>query len=197
MQRKFLKLELINTGYQRTALYDGEVYHHLFVHRLVAIAFIPNPQGLPQVNHKDGNRLNNTWANLEWVTAKENIAHAIKNNPNFTGRPKIIPVHIVNRVISDYDTQPKQFTIQQLSLKHRLSIDAVKKILRQHRPPSRHSQETVCSVVSDYLTRKSTGLTRAMIAQRYGITVCALKGIVRRANKNAPRVIVAPHSNPS
>ena len=48
------------------------------IHRLVAITYIPNPNGLPQVNHKDGNSLNNHVSNLEWVTQSENMQHGIK-----------------------------------------------------------------------------------------------------------------------
>lgn len=54
----------------------GTVYKHL-VHRLVAQAYIPNPDNLPEVNHKDGNCQNNHVSNLEWVTRQENINHSL------------------------------------------------------------------------------------------------------------------------
>ena len=57
------------------------------VHRLVADAFIPNPNGLRYVNHKDSNRQNNNANNLEWVTSSENRLHGIKSgNVSFRGK---------------------------------------------------------------------------------------------------------------
>lgn len=62
-------------GYMRVSIGSIGKRHHLKVHRLVAQAFVPNPEGKPQVNHKDGNNRNNSFTNLEWVTDAENKEH--------------------------------------------------------------------------------------------------------------------------
>lgn len=57
---------------------NGEVNKHISVHRLIAQAFIPNPNNKPEVNHKNGIKTDNSIDNLEWVTSKENSIHAAK-----------------------------------------------------------------------------------------------------------------------
>lgn len=64
-----------NSGYKQVVLYLNDGIKALYVHRLVAEAFIQNPDKKLQVNHIDGNKLNNNVENLEWVTQKENCSH--------------------------------------------------------------------------------------------------------------------------
>lgn len=68
-----------NSEYYRVPLTNKEhIRKYYLVHRLVAQAFIPNPNNLPQVNHIDGDKSNNTIENLEWTTREDNIKHAYK-----------------------------------------------------------------------------------------------------------------------
>nr|DAX43153.1 MAG TPA: homing endonuclease [Caudoviricetes sp.] len=64
--------------YKQVSLWKENKGTSYYVHRLVAEAFIPNPEGKPEVNHIDGNRQNNHISNLEWVTSGENSLHASK-----------------------------------------------------------------------------------------------------------------------
>ena len=73
MKQKMTKGPGRGVGYMRVGLRNGKRQKEYLVHRLVAIAFIPNPYNLPQINHKDGNRSNNCVDNLEWCDAKYNI----------------------------------------------------------------------------------------------------------------------------
>ena len=72
---------LMRNNYYTVVLSDGRGNQKPFrLHRLVAVAFVGNPDNKPQVNHKDENKTNNFASNLEWVTAKENCNHGKRNH---------------------------------------------------------------------------------------------------------------------
>lgn len=65
-----------NKGYSCIHMYKNSKMHKFQIHRLIAISFITNPNNLPEVNHIDGNILNNSISNLEWCTHQYNMQHA-------------------------------------------------------------------------------------------------------------------------
>lgn len=75
---KKMSLTKYKDWYFGVVLYNNEMRCRKKVHRLVAEAFIPNPENKPCVNHKDGNKLNNCVENLEWCTYSENNLHAFR-----------------------------------------------------------------------------------------------------------------------
>ena len=66
-------------GYTQVTLSNGDKREKKYLHRIVADAFIPPCEGKHEVNHKDGNKLNNAVENLEWVKHKENQVHMVNN----------------------------------------------------------------------------------------------------------------------
>lgn len=104
---RLLKLALKKSGYVYVALSDTDkIIKNLRVHRLVAEAFIPNPDNLPCINHKDENKVNNRIDNLEWCTAKYNANYGSRNER--TKVKKSIMVRAIdprdNREVSRYDS---------------------------------------------------------------------------------------------
>ena len=76
-KQKTLKGTSVTKNNRYIKIHVGNKFYPL--HRLVAQHFLPNPNNLPQVNHIDGNRYNNSVSNLEWVTGSENVLHAYAN----------------------------------------------------------------------------------------------------------------------
>lgn len=74
--QSFVPPQKNSNGYTRYEIFIDYIKSRVFAHRLVALAFISNPENKPFVNHKDGNKQNNTVENLEWCTKSENELHS-------------------------------------------------------------------------------------------------------------------------
>ena len=88
-----IKPSVSKKGYWQVCLTNKNTYK---VHRLVALTFIENKENKPEVNHKDGNKLNNNISNLEWNTTQENIEHKRINNLGKTLKAKLSATGINN-----------------------------------------------------------------------------------------------------
>lgn len=101
---KILKPAKGTGGYLICKLYKNSKHKTITVHRLVAKAFIPNPDNLPQVNHRDENKRNNCVSNLEWCSCKYNINYGTGIQRSTEKRSKSVLQLDINtgRVIYEY-----------------------------------------------------------------------------------------------
>lgn len=81
LRKRRLKTQLDHAGYEKVALHHQGKVKVFLVHRLVAEAYIPNPDNLPQINHKDMVKSNNCVSNLEWCTSKYNVNYGGPHSP--------------------------------------------------------------------------------------------------------------------
>ena len=119
-----LKPQLNGKGYLRVSI--GKQLK--FVHRLVAEKYIPNLNNLPQVNHKDGNKLNNCIDNLEWVTPKENIGHAIKNGFRKANNTTVLNAKEVKEIKKLFETK----SMKEIAEMYNVSLSCIKHIHAGH-----------------------------------------------------------------
>lgn len=110
-------------GYHQVTLRSDGISKTINVHRVVATIFLPRVAGKPEVNHKDGNKNNNSASNLEWCTSSENKIHAIATglreacpfgdgSYNFRGTIEVISAGgaVVETLTGDRDIKSKGFT---------------------------------------------------------------------------------------
>ena len=92
---RILKQGTDTKGYKFVTLNNNYKQFHLSVHRAVAMCYIPNPHNYPQVNHKDEDKANNVYTNLEWCDKKYNNEHAIGRGLNHIGEKKKCSFYLV------------------------------------------------------------------------------------------------------
>lgn len=113
---------------------DGyEVFKHedklIYRHRYLAIKYIPNPENKCCVNHKDGDKSNNSLDNLEWVSSKENVLHAIENNmwDNSILQRRKLTAEQVEEIKTKYI--PKKYSMEKLAKEYSVSYQAIRNLL--------------------------------------------------------------------
>lgn len=92
-------------GYLTVTLREGQKRCNELVHRLVARAFVPNEDGLPEVNHIDGDKTNNRADNLEWCTRKQNMEHAAASGLLFTPK-RMAHLDDMTRIAANSNKKP-------------------------------------------------------------------------------------------
>jgi len=105
LRTNFIKPVITHRGYYSVCIRkrNGKKINYV-IHRLVALAFIPNPENKPEVNHKDSNKLNNHYSNLEWMTKRENINHFYNNTDKFHSRNGILKLDaLTGEIIKRYE----------------------------------------------------------------------------------------------
>ena len=102
---RMLKPHLNHNGYLKHHLYRHDKQKELFLHRIIATAFIDNPGKKPQVNHIDENKLNNDLSNLEWCTGRENLVHGTRTKRVAEKlSKKVIQLDLNDSVLNEFES---------------------------------------------------------------------------------------------
>lgn len=132
VSKKLIKHAVHHKGYFKAPVGHKGMRKAFFVHRLVALAFIPNPNNYPQVNHIDFIKTNNEVSNLEWCTNQMNMDHAYKNG-RVCAPPKGEQHHsaiLKGKTVLKIREQFKQgYTRKMLAKKFKIKVHHVKDII--------------------------------------------------------------------
>lgn len=183
---KILK-PVLGRGYLRVDLSKDGKPKHFNVHQLVALAFIPNPNCKREVNHIDGNKLNNYVDNLEWCTQSENIQHAVatglKAQGEEHGRAKL-----TNEQVEEIRANPYGLTLEKLAEKFGVGQTAIGYIQRgktfknaggpirkaQKRSPN-VTEEIRAQILADWATGN---YSQRQLAREHGVSQACIWNII-------------------
>ena len=192
VQGKRMKQRTSKMGYQIVHLRNNTTNSYPSVHRLVAIAFIPNKENKTTVNHKDGNKSNNCVLNLEWATSAEQMRHAVELNLlKETGSPKFSKKF--KQEIHDY-YHSNDISIRELSLVFKISERTAGRIVKEVKPRSttRKLKDGTC-IVENILTQeqveeikklRASGWTYAKLAEKFNRGLSQMHRVVNGLSRN-------------
>ena len=133
---KILRPGFNKFGYLIVTLSKNNKPSYPRIHRLVAKTFIPNPENKPEVNHKDGNKFNNYYENLEWVTSSENNRHAhntgLRNPKPYRPNSKLTEKQ-VRWIRKNYIPYSKEFGAAALARKFNMNVNNMRKLIHGER----------------------------------------------------------------
>lgn len=119
----------IRGGYLSCKLSKNNIKTNFLVHRLVALMFIKNINNVTQVNHKDGDKLNNYVENLEWCTPKENIRHSWVNGLSKSNYKDNITQRKLNINDVQFIRNNKKIKRKELANKFNVSITTINSVI--------------------------------------------------------------------
>jgi hypothetical protein len=179
LKGRIMKQKIGKTLYPSVHLRGGDV-EHPHVHRLVAIAFMGNPDSKPTVNHKDGNKQNNNVSNLEWSTQSEQMLHAVENElVELRGKPKF-SLHLKQEIKDYYDVHG--CSILALSSKFNISERTAGRIA--HDGVVRKHLTIKDSDVQIIIDLRKEGKTLLSIANMFNCGISQIHRITRGESRN-------------
>ena len=101
---KIIMKPQLRGGYPRVTLSNNGVIKHFSVHQLVALVFVDNPNNFKIINHKDSDKTNAHYTNLEWVTQHENARHGAANLKRNWGLTPVYQLSLDDKIIARFDS---------------------------------------------------------------------------------------------
>jgi plasmid maintenance system antidote protein VapI len=167
----------------------------LLVHRLIAEAFIPNPDNLPEVNHKHGDKDDNRPSELEWCTALDNSRHAhriglIDNRGERNGNAKLT-LEQVKEIRDSYTPWDRNFSGRALARKYGVDDSTINEIIRgrrwknpeydpevEHKPSRRKLSVDEAREINRTYIPNDPKYNGTMLAKKYGVTPKTISDII-------------------
>lgn len=182
-------------GYLRVSVWHNGKMTATPVHRMVAEAFIPNPNRYPLVNHKDGIRDNNCVWNLEWVTHQMNSRHAVRTRLSAVGadsvKAKLTEAKVWQMIEALQAGEciahvAEAFGVSAACVSHIWNGDTWKHLDFVRNTPTNYKGKLNAYDVREIRKRISAGLTDTEIAKEFGVVSASIHGI--RVGKNWSKV---------